>query len=121
MNPCQIAGFITLVSTTIPLADCPAWVAKKITNKPQLPALLLARMGIDNRHKNKRLGEFLLVKIALLAAKEQSEIGGCFAVFLDAKDDTAKDFYMKYGFMELPKDRFKLFMPMAEIRKLFSN
>lgn len=119
-NPCQVVGFITFVGREIPLIDCPEWVSKK-TNKAAIPAIFIGRMAVDTRHKGKRLGEFLLVNVALTAAKEQNEISGCFAVFLEAKDDVAKNFYLKYGFMELPRDRFTLFMPMSEIRKLFSN
>jgi len=122
VNPCQVVGYITLISQSIPLAECPAWVAKKITNKPLLPAILVARMAVDNKFKGRKLGEALLVKVALRVAKEQADsIGGCAIVFLDAKDDVAKSFYLRYGFMELPKNPFQLFMPMSEIRKLFSN
>ena len=41
------------------------------------------------------------------------------AVFVDAIDDAAADFYRKYGFIELPENKRKLFLPMKMIARLF--
>jgi hypothetical protein len=39
-------------------------------------------------------------------------------VFVDAIDLEAAGFYRKYGFIELPEDPLKLFLPMRTIEKL---
>lgn len=65
-SPRQVIGYVTLVSTEIPLAEVPTSI-KKFSKKPRLPALLLARMAVDTAHKRKRLGECLL-KHALVSA-----------------------------------------------------
>jgi hypothetical protein len=117
--PFLIAGYVTLVSTDIPLIDVPP-TFKRISTKPQLPTLLLARMAVDQQHKGKRLGEFLL-KYTLEVAWQQNQNSGCFLVVVDAKDQDAKDFYLKYGFAGLTDNSMRLFMPMVEIEKLFSN
>ena len=43
------------------------------------------------------------------------------AVFVDAIDDAAADFYRKYGFIELPENKRKLFLPMKMIARLFGG
>jgi hypothetical protein len=40
-------------------------------------------------------------------------------VVVDAKDETARPFYKKYGFIELPKIDKRLLLPMATIEQLF--
>jgi hypothetical protein len=40
-------------------------------------------------------------------------------VFVEAIDDEAAPFYKKYGFIELPEDKLKLFLPMKTIAKVF--
>jgi len=39
---------------------------------------------------------------------------------VDAKDDSAVRFYQRYRFRSLIEGRQRLFVPMAEIAKLFS-
>jgi hypothetical protein len=36
---------------------------------------------------------------------------------VEAIDDAAASFYRKYGFIELPEDQHKLFLPMKTIAK----
>lgn len=44
---------------------------------------------------------------------------GVFAVDLVSKDDDAKRFYLKYGFIPLQDDPFHLYLPMATVRAMF--
>jgi len=40
-------------------------------------------------------------------------------VIVDAKDDQARRFYLKYGFLALPGISGRLFLPMKTIEQLF--
>ncbi|MGC2270527.1 MAG: hypothetical protein WA539_00975, partial [Candidatus Sulfotelmatobacter sp.] len=40
------------------------------------------------------------------------------AEVVDAKDEDAKQFYLKYGFASMPENDMRLFLPMATIDKL---
>ena len=111
-----IAAYVTLVGSEIPLADCPPKL-KRLSTKPRLPAMLLSRMARDLRHKGKRLGD-ALITIALTKAWEMKQVMGCFLVAVDAKDNEAKDVYIKYGFMALPEKPMRLVLPMSVIEKL---
>jgi hypothetical protein len=44
-----------------------------------------------------------------------------FAVDLFSKDDDAKRFYQKYGFIPLQDDPFHLYLPMATVRAMFAQ
>jgi hypothetical protein len=115
-RPRQVRAFITLVSAQIPLDCCPEKF-RKLSNKGSLPAMLLARMAVDLKHRNKgkRLGEFLL-HIAFFEAVEQAERSGCSLLMVDVKP-TSLDFYLRYGFMPLPENGTRLFLPVETIIK----
>jgi len=113
-----VVGYVTLVTSEIPLLDCPPEIRKRISNKTRLPALLLARMGVDTAHQGNDLGEYL-VKFALHQAWLLNQMSGCFLLVVDAKDEESKRFYLRYGFKALPQTPLRLIMPMATIAKLF--
>ena len=73
-------------------------------NQPEeMPAILLARMAVDSRHKGQGLGAALL-KHFMLKALEVAESVGVRVPLIHAKDDEAKSFYSHYGFVESPID-----------------
>ena len=55
---------------------------------------------------------------ALRRSLQISEQVGIRAVEVDALDDAAINFYLKFGFRSLLDDPRHLFLPMHEIRKL---
>jgi len=57
---------------------------------------------------------------ALKQALDQSKIIASTAVVTDAKDERAKNFYKKYGFVELPDHPNRLFLPMKTIEQMFA-
>jgi GNAT superfamily N-acetyltransferase len=84
-------------------------------NQPeQVPAILLARMAVDQRHTGKGLGAALL-KHFMLKAFEVAQSVGVRVLLIHAKDDEAKDFYSHYGFVESPFDPLTLVMLLGDI------
>ncbi len=65
--------------------------------------ILLARLAVELSARGQRLGELLLV-VALRRSAELAERIGIHAVEVDAIDEEAQAFYLKYGFVPL-KDR----------------
>jgi ribosomal protein S18 acetylase RimI-like enzyme len=90
----KVAGFYTLSAAGINLNDLPPDMAKGLPRYP-LPAFRMGRLAVDLNYHRLRLGEALLFHAR--DAAMNSEVGG-FALIVDAKDDTAKAFYLKYGF-----------------------
>lgn len=112
-----IAGYCTLSSTSVQLAELPAETVRNLPRYPLAPATLLGRLAVDRRQRGKRYGRFLLADALYRAAR--SEIAS-FAVIVDTKDDNARRFYERESFLPLPDQPLKLFRPMADIRQLFA-
>ena len=58
---------------------------------------------------------------ALYRSLQSSRQVASTTVIVDAKDDAARAFYRKYGFMELPNVERRLLLPMATIEALFAE
>ena len=82
-----------------------------------VPVLLIGKLAVDRRVQGQGLGALLLVD-ALRRALQISEQVGIRAVEVDAIDDTARKFYLKFGFRSLLDDPRHLFLTISEIRKL---
>jgi GNAT superfamily N-acetyltransferase len=111
-----IAGYYTLSSTSVNLAELPEQVARKLPRYPLVPATLLGRLAVDRRQQGKGYGRFLLADALYRIVR--SEIAS-FAVIVEAKDDNARRFYERESFLSLPDQPMKLFRPVADIEKLF--
>ncbi len=111
-----VAGYHTLSATSILLAELPPATAKKLPRYPVVPATLMGRLAVDRRYRGRTLGEMLLFDA--FARTLRSEIA-TFAFVVDAKDDDAKAFYERYGFLSLPSAGRRMFKPLAEIAALF--
>lgn len=111
-----IAGYYTLSSTSVNLAELPEQVARKLPRYPLVPATLLGRLAVNRRQQGKGYGRFLLADALYRIVR--SEIAS-FAVIVEAKDDNARRFYERESFLSLPDQPMKLFRPVADIEKLF--
>lgn len=85
-----------------------------------LPTAHLGRLAVDLSCRGQRLGELLLFHF-LKTACDVAERIGVFAVDLFSKDDDAKRFYLKYGFIPMQDDPFHLYLPMATVRAMFAQ
>jgi ribosomal protein S18 acetylase RimI-like enzyme len=108
----RIAGYYTLSSASLLLADLPATTAKKLPRYPTLPAVRLGRLAVDRAFGGQGLGGSLLADALERAAR--SEIAA-FALIAEAKDDKAASFYAHHGFTALPDTPYTLFLPLATL------
>ncbi len=113
-----IMGFFTLTLCEVVAEKLPVRIAKKYPLH-SLPAIRLARLAVSLKHQGKRYGELLLAeavdRTALIAGQ-----AGAIGLFVDAKNDSARTFYERYGFITLPNQPFQLFLPIDTIRTLAS-
>lgn len=110
-------GFYTLAATAVALAALPEALAKRLPRYPLVPAALMGRLAVDARHRGRGLGQFLLMDA--FARTLRSEVAA-FAFVVDAKDDAAAAFYAAHAFRPLSADGRRLFIPMAEVARLFA-
>jgi len=67
-------------------------------NQPEeIPAILLGRMAVDERHQSSGLGAAML-KHLILKVGEVSKIVGVRVILVHAKDERARAFYLHAGF-----------------------
>ena len=111
-NGQRIAGYYTLASASILLADLPASTGKKLPRYPSVPAVRMGRLAVDQALQGQGLGGALLADALDRAAR--SEIAA-FALMVDAKDGTAAAFYRHHGFIALPQSPLTLFLPLATV------
>lgn len=110
----RIAGYYTLASASMLLADLPASTGKRLPRYPTVPTIRMGRLAVDQAFKGQGLGGALLADALKRAAR--SEIAA-FAMMVDAKDDMAAAFYRHHGFIAMPDSPLTLFLPLATVRR----
>lgn len=110
-----IAGYYTLSAASVPLTDLPGGVKNKLPRYPSVPVVRLGRLAVDNNFKGRGLGGALLADALIRAGK--SDVAA-YALIADAKDESARKFYLHHGFIALPDSPATLFLPLASVKKL---
>jgi GNAT superfamily N-acetyltransferase len=109
----RVAGFYTLASASVRLADLPDELVKKLPRYPTVPAVRMGRLAVDLGFRGRGLGGALLADALTRAL--HAEIAA-WALLVDAKDDAASRFYHHHGFIALPDSPHALFLPLATAR-----
>jgi len=116
-NSEKILGFYTLSSIGIFPGELPDDVVRKLPRYPILPGVLIGRLAVDERHRGQRLGLYLLMDAFKRSLAVSNQIG-IVAVIVDAKNENAIAFYKQYGFITLPDNGHRLFLPLSTIKQL---
>ncbi len=111
-----VLGYYALSNNSVERNNLQKDQAKGLPNIA-VPVVLLGRLAVDRSLQGQGLGSLLLLD-ALSRIESQAGQIGIRAVEVDAIDDSARKFYLKYGFSPLLDDRNHLFLPMQIIRKL---
>ena len=109
-----IIGYYTLSGASVTLDQIPPAVGKRIPRYPQIGAIRIGRLAVDDRFLRRRYGEALLMDALARIGNLASSAGFAFVV-VDAKDDEASAFYQKYGFEPFPDTPSSLYMPMQTV------
>jgi ribosomal protein S18 acetylase RimI-like enzyme len=113
----RVVGYYTLASASVALSDLPEATAKKLPRCPSVPAVRMGRLAVDRDFKGMGLGGSLLADALRRSAR--AEIAA-HAMIVEAKDETAADFYRHHGFIALPSSALRLFLPLATVAGLTS-
>jgi GNAT superfamily N-acetyltransferase len=104
----NIAGYYTLATGQVDFSDLPAELTRKLPRRT-LPVALLAWLGVSASRQGEGLGQRLLAR-ALRDCHEAGQTFAFVAVLLDCVNDSAKAFYQRYDFQELPGHPYRLFL-----------
>ena len=109
-NPAGICGYYALTLSELENRHLPAAWRKKLPRR--VPGVRLGRLAVDQRFQGKGLGELLLVDALNRAQRIYDEAGGI-GLFVDAVDEKAAGYYLRFGFMAIPDTPLLLFYPAA--------
>lgn len=111
----RVAGYYTLASASILLTDLAESLAKKLPRYPNVPAVRMGRLAVDQDFKGKGLGAALLADALRRAVT--AEIAA-YAFVVDAKDESAAEFYAHHGFRANADNPLFLYLPLATVKDL---
>lgn len=109
----EVIGFYTLVVAQVEYDDAPQRLGKGLARHP-IPLMLLARPAVATSWQGKGLGSGFL-KDAMLRTLQAADIAGIRALAVHAKDDNARAFYARFGFVPAPTDPYHLFVLLKDV------
>lgn len=121
----QIMGFYTLTAFSVRLdpddlqayqAQTPAKGFAKIPPSQPAPAVLIGRLARHTSLKGTQAGEHLLIDALRRVLALSSQYAVHF-VIVDAKNDHAKAFYRRFGFLEFGKVTDRMYLPLKVIEQ----
>lgn len=92
----SVCGYYTLSVSAVDAGKLRAEMIKKLPRSPQLLVTMLGRLAVSRELRGKGLGEALLLDALHCSLDAAAQIAAV-AVFVDAKDESAKAFYKYFG------------------------
>jgi GNAT superfamily N-acetyltransferase len=105
----HVLGFYSLSMFTLALDSIPTHLARKLPRYEAIPAAIIGRLARAETEKGTGLGSLLLAD-ALKRVVAAAESVAAYAIVVDAKDDSGKQFYEEHGFIPLPSRPRRLFL-----------
>ena len=109
-TPRRILGYYSLSNCQIARVAISVDEAKRLPKHP-IPAVMLARLAVDKDQQGKHFGQWLLmdaIKRCVLIGQQS----GVYALLVDAKDQTIKRFYERFGFVSIAGHPLTLYLPL---------
>lgn len=120
----NIVGFYGINMHAIDVKEMPDAYQKKAGKYGLLPAAFIAMIGVDENQQGNGVGSALVADAISRIARVSEEIGTC-VIILDVFDDGEADtvarrkiYYESFGFLPLPDQPLRLFMPVQTAREL---
>ncbi len=76
--------------------------------------VLLGRLAVAESHQGKGLGSTLVAN-SLQRIAHASQLMAVYAVIVHTLNDRVAEFYRQFGFIPLPSQPFKLFLPLNAV------
>jgi GNAT superfamily N-acetyltransferase len=114
-DPATAVAYYALAAAQVEPTEATARARKGQPSRRSVPAVLLARLAVDERHQRAGLGRSLL-QDALLRCVTAADSIGVRVLLVHAKHERAKAWYEQYGFEESPTDPLHLMMLMKDVR-----
>lgn len=114
-SPEKIVGYFTLAFFEVGIQTLPDQYFRKLPKSSRLPAAKLARLAVEKSCQGRRYSALILAEAIKRFVSAACESGAITGFFVDAKDEHAKSFYLKFDFILLQDDPLKLFLPLKTL------
>jgi GNAT superfamily N-acetyltransferase len=109
-----VAGYHALTAGSVSRGEVAERIGHGLAAHP-IGVVVLGRLAVDRAQQGKGLG-ITLLQDALLRAERAAETVGVRAVLVQAIDDAARSFYLRFGFTSSPVDEMRLMLLMKDLR-----
>lgn len=110
-----VVGYYALAAAQVGPEEATERALKGQPRARPVPAILLARLAVDQKHQRAGPDRSLLQDV-LLRCLEAADAIGARVLLVHAKHDAAKAWYVQYGFEESPTDPLHLLMLLKDAR-----
>jgi ribosomal protein S18 acetylase RimI-like enzyme len=114
----RILGFFSLNLCQLKSDVLPPEDAKRFPRAA--PGVRLGRLAVAKAFQRQGIGRTLLVG-AMRKFMEIYNTAGGIGLFVDAKDQEAKNYYEQFGFVSLPSSELEMFLPVKSIQEALAN
>jgi GNAT superfamily N-acetyltransferase len=116
-EPRLVIGCYSLSAGSLAAADLREKFRRRLPRYP-VPIVLLGRLAVAKSHQGRGFGGILIAD-ALQRIALASQTMAVYAVVVDALTDRAAGFYQQFGFIPVPSQALKLFLPMESVATRF--
>lgn len=113
-DPGRIVAYYSLSVCELRSEELPEPFRKRFPNR--IPAVRLGRLAVARANQRQGVGELMLID-AMRNVVQVDAVVGAAALLVDAKNEEAKRFYLKYRFLELSDQPLNLFLPIASVKE----
>ena len=110
-QPGRILGFYTLSAAQVDVNQLSALERKKLPRYP-IPCFRMGRLARNIECRGTGIGEILLGLAVDRCRKARTQVAA-YALLVDAKNEWAKSFYQKYGFLSCSDSPMTLYLPLG--------
>ena len=111
----RVVGFYALASASVERSAVSGKVRRNMPNP--VPVILLSRLAVDRKERNKGLGKHLL-RDAITRSVQAADIVGVRAILVHALHEDARSFYAHFEFEPSPTDPLHLLLLIKDARTL---
>ena len=109
-----VIGYYSLSVAGVDWVNAPNRISKGLARYP-VPVMLLARLAVQLDWQGRGVGRTLL-KDALLRTLQAADIAGIRAMLVQAKDESARQWYLRWNFEPSPTNPLHLFLLLKDMQ-----
>ena len=114
----RVIGYYALAVGAVTHADAPGRIRRNMPDP--VPVMVLGRLAVDQTEQGRAIGRGLL-RDAVLRTLQAADIAGIRAILVHAISETAKQFYLKAGFIPSPVSPMTLMITLEEAARSLSE